>query len=103
MNRRRLAIYIVALIVFAAVLIGAVWHSRSTAAITVRFHSFDTNGPVRLAFCLISNTTDKDFVVSVSAEYMTNGEFPKVPVSMQPYQDWGGRSHGLFPAFLTAN
>jgi hypothetical protein len=97
MNRRRLVIGIIGVIVFAAVLIliGVVWQSPPAGAITVRFHSFSTNGTQRVAFGVVSNTTTKDFVVNVSIEYMTNGAFPKIPVLMQPNEAWGGREHGL--------
>ena len=97
MNRRRLVIAIVGVTVFAGVLIliGVVLQSPPADAITVRFHSFNTNGSQRFVACVVSNTTTKDFVVNVSLEYMTTGTFPKVPVLVRPNHGWGERQHGL--------
>lgn len=100
MNRRRLAIGIIGFIALAAALIGVVWQSPSAAPITVRFHSFSTVGPQRLAFGAVSNATSKDFVVCVSAEYMTNGAFPKVPMSPRYTINLGGKERGLIPTFF---
>jgi hypothetical protein len=92
MNRRRLVIGIVGFIALAAVLIGVVWQSPSAAPITVRFHSFSTNGPVLLAFGVVSNATTADFAVNVSAEYMTNGAVLAAP---RYFEILGGTEHGL--------
>ena len=104
MNRRQLVIGLLGLIVLVAVLIGVAWQSHPVDAITVRFHSFSTNfsanGTSRSAWCVVSNTTSVDFVVSVSTEYMTNRAFPTVPMLAQPNNAWGGREHGMFPTDL---
>ncbi len=100
MNRRRI---VIGILVLAAVLAGVVFFQEPAPAdaITVRFHSFSTNGTLRLGFCVVSNATEGSFTINVSTERLTNGAFAPAPaLARMGYQSWGGREHGLVPTNL---
>ena len=101
MKGRRIVIGIMGVAVIAAAIVGMLLRSPSSPGITVGLHSFTTNffGTNKTqvgAAVVVSNTTSlKDFVVSVSAEHMTNGTFPSAPLPNPPFEVWAGREHGL--------
>lgn len=95
MKGRRIVVGIVGITVVAAVIVGVMSLSAPSDGISVRLHCFTTNGHNLQATVAISNTTSKDFLVSISTECMTNGAFPQVPAWDPPNHPWEGESHGL--------
>lgn len=91
----------VAVIAAVTVGVGVMLRSPSSPGITVGLHSFTTNffgtnkAQVVAVVVVSNNTSSTDFAVSISAERMTNGTFPRAPLPNPPFEVWAGREHGL--------